>query len=234
MKREVLEQLVKDRADKRPAVLVTNLDNGDQVLWHPDNGKPLVLDGLDLSERAYQALADDRSALIEEDGHPRLFLQVFNPPLRMLIVGAVHITQPLAQMADLAGFDVTVIDPRAAFGSDVRFPGIPLSNAWPDEALEELAPDSRTAIVTLTHDPKIDDPALIHAVRSDVFYIGALGSPRTHAKRVERLRQAGLGDDEIARIHAPIGLAIHAKSPAEIAVAILAQVIESLRGSDRS
>jgi len=234
MKRDLLNELVKDRATKRPAVLVTNLDSSDQVLWHPDVGRGLVIDGVDLSERAGQALADDRSALIEQDGGPRLFLHVFNPPLRMLVVGAVHITQPLAQMADLSGFDVTVIDPRAAFGSDVRFPGIPLTNAWPDEALEELKPDRRTAIVTLTHDPKIDDPALIYAVRSDVFYIGALGSPRTHAKRVDRLRAAGLSEDEIARIHAPIGLDIHAKSPAEIAVAILAQVIESLRGSPRS
>ncbi len=147
----------------------------------------------------------------------------------MVIVGAVHIAQALTGMARLAGWDVTLIDPREAFGSEARFPGETISHDWPDEALEAHGLDTRTAVVTLTHDPKIDDPAIERTLRSDAVYLGCLGSTRTHAKRVARLEAAGFGESDIARIHAPIGLPIGARSPGEIAVAILAQITEVLR-----
>jgi xanthine dehydrogenase accessory factor len=157
------------------------------------------------------------------------FLGVHNPPLRMAVVGAVHIAQALVPMARLAGYDLAVIDPREAFASAARFPDTTLSHDWPDDALVAFGLDTRTAVVTLTHDPKLDDPAIEAALRAPVFYVGCLGSTRTHAKRVERLRAAGYADAAIARIHAPIGADIGAKSPAEIAIAVLAQVTERLR-----
>ncbi len=167
----------------------------------------------------------DRSGM-EEDGR---FLAIHNPPLRMVVVGAVHIAQPLMPMARMAGYDPVLIDPRGAFGSAERFPGETILEDWPDEALAALAPDARTAIITLTHDPKLDDPAIRMALRSGCFYLGCLGSKKTHARRVERLQAAGFSDAEIARIHAPVGLDIGAKTPAEIAVSILAQVTQVLR-----
>jgi len=154
-----------------------------------------------------------------------------NPPLRLVIVGAVHIAQALVPMARLAGYDPVVVDPRDAFASDARFPGVTLARDWPDEALAAIGLDGRTAVVTLTHDSKLDDPAIIAALRSDVFYLGCLGSSRTHAKRVDRLRAAGLGDADLARIHAPVGLNIGARSPSEIAVAVMAQITLALRGA---
>lgn len=158
------------------------------------------------------------------------FVAIHNPPLRMAVIGAVHIAQPLVAMARLSGFDPVLIDPREAFASDTRFPGEVLIHDWPDEALQAFAPDHRCAVVTLSHDPKIDDPALTVALRSQAFYIGALGSTRTHAKRVDRLTQAGFAPEDIARIQAPVGLDIGGKSPAEIAVSIMAQIILQLRG----
>ena len=175
---------------------------------------------------APEAFNADRSGFAEDTGR---FLWISNPPLRLAIVGAVHIAQPLAEMAQLSGYDVTLIDPREAFASEARFPGHTLSHDWPDRALEEHGLDHRTALVTLTHDPKLDDPGLQAALRSGVFYIGALGSTRTHAKRVSRLTEAGFSETEIARIDAPIGLDIGAKSPAEIAVAVMAELTERLR-----
>ena len=158
-----------------------------------------------------------------------MFLHVHNPPLRMIVVGAVHIAQALAPMAALAGYEVTVVDPRGAFATQDRFPGVEVSDDWPDEAMAALAPDSRTAVVTLTHDPKLDDPALEVALKSDAFYVGSLGSKKTHLARTKRLARLGIDADAIALIHGPAGLPIGAKSPAEIAVAILAQVIETRR-----
>jgi xanthine dehydrogenase accessory factor len=157
------------------------------------------------------------------------FLGVHNPPLRMAVVGAVHIAQALVPMATLAGYDVLVVDPREAFATEARFPGARLSHDWPDAALEGFGLDTRTAVVTLTHDPKLDDPAIRAALAAPVFYLGCLGSTRTHAKRVGRLTDEGFGSDAIARIHAPIGADIGAQSPAEIAVAILAEITERLR-----
>jgi len=157
---------------------------------------------------------------------------VYAGPPRLLVVGAVHVTSALAPMASLAGFEVTVIDPRRAFGNAERFPNVVLSNEWPEEAMARLAPDARTAVVTLTHDPKLDDPALVAALRSPAFYVGALGSTRTHAQRVQRLGELGLGD-RVGRIHAPVGLALGGRSPSEIAVAIVAQIVQE-RYRDRT
>ncbi|MBN8291474.1 XdhC family protein [Rhodobacter sp. NTK016B] len=167
----------------------------------------------------------DKSGL-EESGE---FIALFNPPLRMLIVGAVHIAQALVPMAKIAGYDPVLIDPRDAFASDGRFPDTVIRHDWPDEGLRAEGLDARTAVVTLTHDTKLDDPAILEALKSDVFYLGCLGSTRTHAKRLERLKEAGVTDDQIARIYAPVGLDIGAKTPSEIAVSVLAQVTRVLR-----
>jgi len=168
----------------------------------------------------------DRSGLME-DGET--FVAIHNPPLRLIVVGAVHIAQALVPMARVAGFDPVVIDPRESFATEARFPGTRLLHDWPDEAVATIGLDARTALVLLTHDPKLDDPALIAALGAGVFYIGALGSTRTHAKRVARLEAAGFGGEEIARIHGPVGLDIGAAGPAEIAVSILAEMIGVLR-----
>ena len=176
---------------------------------------------------AADAFDADRSAFLETA--PERFLRVENPPLRLAVIGGVHIAQPLAVMARAAGYDVTLIDPRDAFASAARFPGVALVHDWPDAGLAAHGLDHRTAVVTLTHDPKLDDPALIAAVRSPAFYIGALGSTRTHGKRVARMAEAGCTEAEIARIDAPIGLDIGSRSPAEIAVSILAELTERLR-----
>lgn len=228
MKREILEQLQSDRAEKRPVVLATFLKTGEQRLLYLVGKKGLKDLDPRIGEAARAALIEDKPRTIETEQGP-LFLNVFNPPLRLILVGAVHIAQALVPMAQLAGYEVIVIDPRSAFGSIERFPGVQLSNDWPDEAMEKLRPDLRTALVTLTHDPKIDDPALIAGLKSDVFYIGALGSKKTHASRIERLTSAGFGANDFARIHGPVGLSIGAKSPAEISISILAQMTAALR-----
>lgn len=227
MKRELLAQLLRDREAKRAAVLVTELASGAQTLFHPDDPASAPRDAA-LLEAARAALASDRCQVVE-GAQGRRFVQPFQAPARLLLVGAVHIAQPLARMAALVGFEVVVIDPRTAFASEERFPGIALSTAWPDAALRELGADARTAIVTLTHDPKLDDPALATALRSDCFYIASLGSRKTHAARLERLVKLGFGEQDLARIHGPAGLDIGARSPAEIAVAILAEVVQKLR-----
>ncbi|MFV0474815.1 MAG: XdhC family protein, partial [Pikeienuella sp.] len=179
-----------------------------------------------LAEAAAAARRADRSGFAGESGW---FLGVHNPPLKMAVVGAVHIAQPLMKMARLTGYDAALIDPREAFAAAARFPGETISHEWPDEALARFGLDRRTAVVTLTHDPKLDDPAIRAALRAPVFYLGCLGSPRTHAKRVARLEEAGFSAGEIARIHAPVGLDIGARSPAEIAVSIMAEITERLR-----
>lgn len=228
MDRATLEQLQADRAAKIPVVLATFLRSGEQRLLYLYGKKNSQGLPPSVPEAARAALMTDKSSTVETDSGP-VFLNVFNPPLRMVIVGAVHIAQSLAPMAALAGYDVTIIDPRQAFGNESRFPGVNLSNDWPDEAMEKLKPDLRTAVVTLTHDPKLDDPALAAALKSDAFYIGALGSRKTHAKRHERLTALGFSDDDFARIRGPLGLAIGAKSPAEIAISAMAQIIQTLR-----
>lgn len=220
MKRETLKALTAARAKGETIVLATRLDTGEERL---------VRDGTDaLAQAARKASARDQSMSVEIDG-ATWFLNVFNAPPKLYIVGAVHIAQPLSQIAALSAFDVTVIDPRTAFATSERFPNLHLVAAWPDEALADLPLDRRTAVVTLTHDPKLDDPALVAALRSDAFYIGALGSKKTHAARVARLKTAGFDDTAIARINGPVGLDIGAVSPAEIAVSIMAQIVDRLR-----
>ncbi len=231
MKQAILEQLLADRAAKRAVVLVTNLSSGDGHLVYPAEDGANGLDAT-LAAAVDDAVRADRSTTVETTGGD-VFLHVFNPPRRLIVVGAVHIAQPLARMAVLAGYDVTVVDPRGAFASEDRFPGMTVLSDWPDDALNTLAPDARTAVVTLTHDPKLDDPALEVALSSDAFYVGSLGSRKTHAARLERLRRAGFDEDALGRINGPVGLAIGAKSPAEIAVSIMAQITERLRTEQR-
>ena len=228
MKLDLLKEATAATASGRSAALVTNLKSGLQTLVQGAETKgTLPLDSATMSAIAV-ALRDDRSTTVETAAGA-VFVEVFNPPLRCFVVGAVHIAQPLAQMAALAGYAVTIIDPRSAFASELRFPGIALSTEWPDDAMAVLRPDRRTAIVTLTHDPKIDDPALTAALRSEAFYIGALGSRKTHASRCQRLTEVGFTPADLARIHGPVGLNIGALSPAEIAVSILAQITATLR-----
>lgn len=208
-----LAALVEARAAYRPVALLTDLAHGAHRLAGPED--PSVA----------ARLRADRSGI--EDGN--WFVGIHNPPLRLIVVGAVHIAQPLIAMARIAGYDPVLIDPRGAFGSDARFPGETILDDWPDEALARLAPDARTAVVTLTHDAKLDDPAILATFATPAFYLGCLGSSRTHAGRLDRLRAAGAAEDQIRRIHAPVGLAIGARSPAEIAISILAQITERLR-----
>lgn len=210
----MLAELVAARAARQPVAYGVNLDN-----W----ARGLIAPGTDAAADA--RLRSDKAGR-EEDGR---FIAPHNPPLRLAVVGAVHIAQPLMQMARACGYDPVLIDPRGAFASAERFPGETLIEDWPDEALAALKPDARMAVVTLTHDAKLDDPAIRLALRSPVFYLGCLGSTRTHAKRVDRLREAGFTEAEIARIHAPVGLDIGAKSPAEIAVSIMGQITRVLR-----
>ncbi len=226
MKTELLEQLLADRAAKRQVVLATDLATGTGQLLYPEEGQGGDAALLDAARRVMVA---DKSGIVETGDGRKVFLHVYNPALRMLIVGAVHIAQPLSRMAALAGYEVAIIDPRREFATPDRFPGVTLIDAWPDDGVAAFAPDRRTAIVTLTHDPKLDDPALIKVLRTDVFYIGCLGSNRTHARRVERLTAEGFGEADLARLRAPVGLDIGAKSPAEIAVSIMGQITEALR-----
>ncbi|GAA3878078.1 XdhC family protein [Celeribacter arenosi] len=211
---EILGAIVSAQAVRRPVAYVVNTASGEGHVAGRDAFPDRFL--------------RDQSGF-EDDGET--FVAVHNPPPRLVVVGAVHIAQNLLPMARGAGFDVTLIDPRDAFASRSRFPDEAISDAWPDEALNALALDARTAVVTLTHDPKLDDPALMVALTSSAFYVGSLGSMRTHAKRVERLSKAGLTQAQIARLHAPVGLDIKARSPGEIAVSILAEVIAVMRGA---
>jgi xanthine dehydrogenase accessory factor len=214
----VLAGLARARADKQPVVLATWLEGGEHALLVPG------ADAKDLDGPARRALVRDQAEVVETARGPAFLLPV-NPPLRLVIVGAVHIAQPLSRLAAVAGFDVTVVDPRTAF----ELPGATRMTDWPDVALERLHPDRRTAIVTLTHDPKLDDPALAAALRSDAFYVGCLGSGKTHASRLRRLGEDGFSPEALARLRGPVGLRIGARTPAEIAVSILAQIIETLR-----
>lgn len=224
MKAATLEAVLAGIEGKRPAVLATDLTTGEQRLLYRG-------DGGDESERTNveRALRIDSCITTDPEHAPQVFYQPFNPPLRMVLVGAVHIAQPLSAMATLAGYEVTIIDPRESFASADRFPGVTLVAGWPDTALESLGVDQRCAVVTLTHDPKLDDPALQVALRSDAFFIGCLGSKKTQASRLQRLKKAGFSVSELERVNGPVGLPIGSRSPAEIAVSVLAQITESLR-----
>lgn len=219
---EFLSALTAARKAKRPVVVATRLPSGEQMLL-PDAAAPA-----DLTDAAARALARDDSGTVKlADGD--WFLHAYNPPLRLVIVGAVHIAQALVPMAAQLGLAVVVVDPRRAFATEERFPNVTVSTEWPDDALDELKPDVRTAIVTLTHDPKLDDPALDRALKSPAFYIGALGSRRTHARRLARLKELGHADAAMARIKGPVGLDLGAVTAPEIAVAILAEFVAARR-----
>ena len=222
MKLDILTALNAERAARRAAIVVTNVDSGMQrFVKAADIGKD------PLRTTLAEHLRTGKSGMAET-AEGRVFLTVYVPAPQLVITGAVHISQALAPIGKLLGYDVTIVDPRTAFASSERFPDVKVIAEWPDEALPQLNVDRYTAFVALTHDPKIDDPALRHALSRDCFYIGALGSRKTHARRVERLKAQGLSEAAITRIHAPIGLDIGAVSPAEIAVAIMAQITERL------
>ena len=219
MKRQLLEQLLAARQNRQAVALITDLATGEQRLVpRAEAGNDPLADKLD------EAFRFDQSG--SHDGHS---VNIHNPPLRHIIIGAVHIAQSVLPIAQQLGYDITVIDPRGAFATGARFPGIALHAEWPDEIIPSIGLDPRTAMIALTHDPKIDDPALFAALKSDLFYIGALGSKRTQASRGQRLKDAGFTDAQIARIHGPIGINIGAKGAPEIAVSIMAEMTRSLR-----
>ncbi|MXU66126.1 XdhC family protein [Oceanomicrobium pacificus] len=221
--RDLVADLAARRAKRESCVYAVNLDSWERHV--------LAADDLKFGQAQADAVTADRSGPLAED--ESWFLGIHAAPLRMAVVGAVHIAQPLMRMAALAGYDTILIDPREAFATPARFPDQRLTHDWPDRALADFGLDRRTAVVTLTHDPKIDDPAIISALGSGVFYLGSLGSKKTHAKRVARLTEAGFTDADIARIHAPVGADIGARSPAEIAISIMAQITERLRRPER-
>lgn len=221
---ELLAELTAARAAKRPVVVATRLPEGSQLLL-PAQGTPVML-----AEAAARALDRDESGTVTIDGVD-WFLHAYNPPMRVVVVGAVHIAQALVPMAVQLGMAVTVVDPRRSFANEERFPNVTVSTDWPDDAMIALAPDVRTAVVTLTHDPKLDDPALDHALRSPAFYIGALGSRKTHAARLARLRDLGHDEAALARIRGPVGLDIAAVTAPEIALSILAEIVAIRRNA---
>lgn len=223
MRLALLSALNVERAARRAAVVVTDLATGEQRLVRAADAAQDPL-----ADPVAEALRTGKSGTVSTGAGPA-FLSVQVPPVRLVVIGAVHISQALAQMARLAGFDVTVIDPRTAFATPERFPDVPLLAEWPDVALARIGLDRFTAVAALTHDPKIDDPGLDAALRAACFYVGALGSRKSHAARVGRLAAAGHAEDAIARIRAPIGLDIGAVSPAEIAVSVLGEVVGALR-----
>jgi xanthine dehydrogenase accessory factor len=223
LKQHTLAELNSERAARRAVIVITDVLNGEQRLV-----KAADIASDPLHAELDKQLRMGKSAMIEVDSK-RLFLNVYAPTARLVIIGAVHISQALAPLAQSLGYDVFVVDPRTAFASPERFPDVPLFADWPDVALPPLNVDRYTAFVAVTHDPKIDDPALLHALSRDCFYIGALGSRKTHAKRLDRLKAQGASDEALARIRAPIGLAIGAVSPSEIAVSIMAEITAILR-----
>ncbi|MGO4526002.1 XdhC family protein [Microvirga sp. 2MCAF35] len=227
MRLSLLSDLNAERAARRAAILVTDVESGEQRLVREEEA------GSDpLAQELLGALRQGKSGFVERDGR-RSFLTVQAPPVKVIVIGAVHISQALAPMAKGLDLDVTIVDPRTAFATPERFPDVPVVAEWPDIVLPDLGIDRYTALVALTHDPKIDNPALTAALRSESFYIGALGSRKTHERRVQRLTTSGFTEADIARIHAPIGLDIGAVSPAEIAVSILAEIVASLRKDRR-
>jgi len=225
--KNVLRSLERAVEESRSVVLASDLETGAWRLIYPDSelDEPFGAPARDAAQRDQSGMA--------EINKKSWFLTVSNPPLDLAIIGAVHIAQPLAEIAKRAGYTVRVIDPRAHFASAERFPGIALVHDWPDDALTAQPLGRRSAIVALTHDPKLDDPALSTALRSPAFYIGALGSKKSHARRIERLKDAGFADDILKRIHGPVGLAIGARSPAEIAISILAEITAELRSGQK-
>ena len=225
MKIETLAALQQARAKRRAVTLATRLSDAAEGLIYLDAATGELAGNAEIAAAARRAMEIGRSETLDIGGQ-KIFLNVYVPPPRLIIVGAVHIAQTLAPMATMLEFDVTVVDPRGAWATAARFPGVTVIKEWADEAFQSMGLDVSTAVVTLTHDPKLDDPALESALKSDAFYIGALGSRKTHAKRKERLAEVGITEEMFARVQGPVGLNIGAKSPAEIAVSILGQIIE--------
>ena len=225
MKAETIAALQAARSERRAVSLATRLSDAAEALVYRDKAEGPLASDAGIVAAARRAMEVGRSETVDVGG-AKIFLNVYVPPARLIIVGAVHIAQSLAPMATMLDFDVTVVDPRGAWATSARFPGVKVIQDWADEAFQAMGLDVSTAVVTLTHDPKLDDPALESALRSDAFYVGSLGSKRTHAKRKERLTEAGITEEQFARIHGPVGLNIGAKSPAEIAVSILGQIVE--------
>jgi xanthine dehydrogenase accessory factor len=221
---DTLRAILAARREGRAVVLATRLADGAQTLL-PDADAPPAL-----ADAAARAMARDQSASVEI-GDAAWFLHVHAPAYRLIVVGAVHIAQALAPLAEALGQAVTIVDPRRSFATGERFPGVVLTHDWPDEALDKLRPDGRTAVVTLTHDPKLDDPALDRALRSACYFIGALGSRKTHAARLERLSALGHGPEDLARIRGPVGLALGAVTAPEIALSIAAEMVAARRGA---
>nr|WP_155197626.1 XdhC family protein [Roseibium hamelinense] len=220
----MLSQLNAERSARRAAILLTHLETGNQRIIRQGE----VEDTDPLASELESRFLSGKSGQVET-GSGTYFLTVDVPPTRIVVIGAVHITQALVPMAKQAGFDITVIDPRTAFATEDRFPDGSLLAKWPEDALLDVPLDAFTALVAVTHDPKIDDLPLQRALEADCFYVGALGSRKTHGKRCERLMEAGASEGNLARIDAPIGLDIGAASPPEIAVAILGAIIKALR-----
>jgi xanthine dehydrogenase accessory factor len=229
MRQGVAHALLAARRAARAVVLYTPLDGGVQRLLDAAGLELLAITEPELAAAGRAALASDRAQVVNDQGR-EVMITPHNPPLRLIVVGAVHISESLCMMAREAGYAVTVVDPRSAFLRPERFPGVTLLDLWPQQAFAELKPDARTAVVLLTHDPKVDDPALLAVLPTPAFYVGALGSTRTHAKRLQRLEEAGVGEADRQRIHGPAGLDIGARTPAEIAISVLAEITRQLRG----
>jgi xanthine dehydrogenase accessory factor len=223
MKAEIFEEIMNARAQRKPVALVTALDGGRQRVVARDHAADDIL-----AQVLDEAFRFDRSG-VHKIPEGEFFVHIYNPPLRLVVIGAVHIAQAVIPIAKAAGYDIAVIDPRGAFATGARFPDIALHAEWPDEILPKLGLDQRSALLALTHDPKIDDPALHLALKSKVFYIGALGSKKTQGARKQRLTEAGFGEGEIARIHGPIGIDIGAQGAPEIAISIMAELTRVLR-----
>ena len=221
MKDETLSLILSEKNNRNTIIVATEINSGEQIIINEKNDTDI---NNKILIAAKNNVIQGKSEILEIESN-KWFLNITLPPLRLITVGAVHIAQPLAEIATISGYEVIIIDPRAAFANNQRFPDIKIINEWPEVALNELAIDNRTAVVTLTHDPKLDDSALNAALKSKAFYIGSLGSKKTHKARVQRLKIANFSEDEIKRIHGPIGLAIGAKSPQEIAISIISEII---------
>jgi len=218
LKDKTLKLVLSEKNNRNTIIVATELESGQQIILNNnDKNNQIYISAKSLIKQG-------KSDIIKIDNQ-RWFINISLPPLRLVTVGAVHIAQPLAEIATIAGYEVTIIDPRAAFANNKRFPNINIVNEWPEEALIDFKIDNRTAVVTLTHDPKLDDSALYAALNSKAFYIGSLGSKKTHNARIERLKIAGFNEDAIKNIHGPVGLSIGAKSPQEIAISIMSELI---------
>ena len=227
MQKEILDIILTSRSKKQTLAVITRVADGMQwAVLENDSENHEVFTPLDI-DTIKASMRDNKSSLISDE---KFFVHIYTPPLRLIIIGAVHIAQFLAPMAKVAGFDVTVVDPRSSFATPSRFPEINLSDEWPDDGILKLKPDTRTAVVTLTHDPKLDDPALVETLKTPAFYIASLGGSRTHGKRLERLKSEGFDEKELLRINGPAGLDIGSVAPSEIAISILAELTAALHG----